>query len=84
MATPLQASVPDDLGSFLGVGSGFAAESGELARTLGDKLLHADLAKGRQGEFALPLAAGLDAAQALAHLVDPLLQGACHHVVGEA
>lgn len=42
MATPLQASVPDDIGNFLGVGSGFAAEHGELARTLGEKLLQAE------------------------------------------
>ncbi len=42
MATPLLASLPEGEDGFLGVGSGFGAEQGELARTLGDRLLHID------------------------------------------
>ena len=42
MSTPLQASLPAGDSEVLGVGSGFAAEKGELSRTLGDRLLRVD------------------------------------------
>ena len=58
MSTPLLASLPDDVQAVLGVGSGFAAEQGELARTLGEKLLYADASQLPHAADIARLAAG--------------------------
>jgi tRNA threonylcarbamoyladenosine biosynthesis protein TsaB len=67
MATPLLASLPDDEVGYLGVGSGFGAENGELARTLGDRLLHVGaLELPRAGDIARLGAAALARGESIA------------------
>ena len=67
MATPLLASLPEGDTGFLGVGSGFGAEQGELSRTLGDRLLHVDaLALPHAGDIARLGAAALARGESIA------------------